>query len=47
MINKMILKGAIDGGVENQFLLAQKYYHGIGENKNLPLAESWYKEAAK
>ena len=26
MINKMILKGAIDGGVENQYLIAQKYY---------------------
>ncbi len=45
--SKMILKGAIDGVTENQFLLGEKYFYGSGETRNVALAESWYKEAAK
>lgn len=47
MTSQAILKGAIDGLKENQYLMAEKYYYGIGADKNLALAESWYKEASK
>ncbi|MBE5742404.1 MAG: sel1 repeat family protein [Clostridiales bacterium] len=47
MTSQAILKGAIDGLKENQYLLAEKYYYGMGAEKNVALAESWYKEAAK
>ena len=46
-IGKNILKGAIDGMTENQFLLGEKYFFGCEETKNVPLAASWYAEAAK
>lgn len=47
MINQFVLKRAIDGEVENQYIIAQRYYYGIGGEKNLAVAESWYLEAAK
>lgn len=47
MMSQAVLKGAIDGLAENQYLLGQKYYYGVGESKNLTLAESWFKESAK
>ena len=47
MVNQITLKGAVYGGVENQYLLAQKYYYGIGAEKNLKIAEEWYKQAAR
>lgn len=46
-VSKIIMKGAIDGIVENQFLLGEKYFFGVGETRNVLLAASWYKEAAK
>ena len=46
-VSRIMLKAAICGGTENQFLLGEKYFYGYGEQKNLALAESWYKEAAK
>lgn len=45
--SKTIIKGAIDGMTENQYLLGEKYFYGSGETRNVALAESWYKEAAK
>ncbi len=47
MIGEGIIKGAIDGKPENQYILAQKYYYGIGEDKDLDEAREWYGEAAK
>ena len=47
MTSQLVLKGAIDGRKENQYLLAERYYYGLSEEKNIPLAKSWYFEAAK
>jgi len=47
MLSQAVLKGAIGGRAENQYLLGQKYYYGKGTDKNLTLAESWFKESAK
>ena len=47
MINKLILKGAIEGRTENQFLLGENYFYGVRCEQNYKLAGSWYKEAAK
>lgn len=46
-VSRIMLKTAICGGTENQFLLGEKYFYGYGERKNFALAESWYREAAK
>ena len=47
MLNQTVLKGAIGGLTENQYLLGQKYYYGNGEDRNIELATSWYELAAK
>ena len=47
MVNQITMQGAVYGKVENQYLLAQKYYYGIGVEQNLRIAEEWYKECAK
>ena len=47
MINKLILKGALEGRTENQFLLGENYFYGVNCEKNYELAGSWYREAAK
>lgn len=46
-LSKTLLKGAIDGTTENQYLLGEKYFFADGETRNVALAENWYKEAAK
>lgn len=47
MASKLIMKGAIAGREENQFLIAQKYFFGHGEDRNYEVAAAWYKEAAR
>ena len=37
MLSQAVLKGAIGGRAENQYLLGQKYYYGKGTDKNLTL----------
>ena len=35
--SKTIIKGAIDGMTENQYLLGEKYFYGSGETRNVAL----------
>ena len=47
MINKVLIKSAIDGNAESCYMLAEKYYNGIGVEKNREIAKDWYYQAAK
>ena len=42
-----IMKGAAQGRTENQYLMGEKYFYGLGVETDVKVAGSWYKEAAK
>ena len=47
MINKILIKSAIEGNAESCYLLAEKYFNGNGTQKDREIAKQWYEAAAK